>query len=260
MRPSRALSTTPARASACRWRETTERSTSQHSATSPTRHARPHFMRQARSLTRVGSPSALKSAGSRSPSTGRRHEAAARGVAGVRARRADCLRSCTMMQVYPDASGGVGGPPVRRQVPWTRTQRARNAHATRALGSRTEAPKGTAPRSPRGRTASPSSRGPRTLRACPRRSSSSSSPSSPWPARSRSRESCISSDSARTRPSRRRSRPRSRRRPPSSRSRAEAAARRVSLRKRRNARGTPRCASGRPRSGGRRDDRRPRRW
>jgi hypothetical protein len=47
-----------------RWRETTEKSTEQHSATSLTEQPRPHFAMHASKESRVGSESALKSAAS----------------------------------------------------------------------------------------------------------------------------------------------------------------------------------------------------
>lgn len=83
MRPSFAAVNTPAFSNRLRCRETTEKSTEQHSATSVTEHGRPHFVRQASSLMRVGSHSALNSSGSSSSSTGPQHFAACLGVISV---------------------------------------------------------------------------------------------------------------------------------------------------------------------------------
>jgi len=84
VRPSFLASSMPARASANRCRATIEKSMEQHSAISVTEHRRPHLIKQASSLARVGSPIALKNSGSSSGSSLARLREACLGVAGER--------------------------------------------------------------------------------------------------------------------------------------------------------------------------------
>jgi len=117
VRPRLSASTTPARASNARCRETTEKSTPHHSATSPTEHPRAHVAKHANSRARVGSAKALKSSGSSSTSSGPPRRPACLGFAGGRpeaavappaafrpgAARGRCVRICVMMQVLHPA-------------------------------------------------------------------------------------------------------------------------------------------------------------
>jgi hypothetical protein len=83
VRPSFFDSRTPAFAIIAKCRDTTERSTEQHSATSVTPHGRAHFDKHASNFSRVGSASARNNSASsrRSISPGR--AAAAFGLAGL---------------------------------------------------------------------------------------------------------------------------------------------------------------------------------
>ena len=99
VRPDFAAATTPARSSVCRCRETTEKSTEQHSATSVTVHALPHLIRHPSSRARVGSHNALKSSGSNRSSSGPPHVAACFGVIARLGATAFRVRTCVMMQV-----------------------------------------------------------------------------------------------------------------------------------------------------------------
>lgn len=114
VRPCLLAVSTPDRARVARCRATIEKSRSQHWAISVTEQGRLHLIRQARSLDRVGSASALKSSGSRSESSRDRRRAACLGLAG-------CLNTCVTMQVYYRAGScqGLGrggrriGPTIR---------------------------------------------------------------------------------------------------------------------------------------------------
>lgn len=94
VRPSLFAVSNPARAIRERWRATVEKSTEQHSATSVTEHALPHFSKHDSNLARVGSASALSKSGSSSVSSRARRRNACFGVGFF------CLLTCVIMQVY----------------------------------------------------------------------------------------------------------------------------------------------------------------
>src|SRR5262245_20407663 len=107
----------PARSRSWRWRETTEKSTEQHSATSVTEQARPHLARHARRAARVGSQRALKRSVLRRWSMGPQQAAACLGEEGLRARACLCVRTCVIMQILDRSVGGSRGALSGDQLP-----------------------------------------------------------------------------------------------------------------------------------------------